>query len=45
MTDRDDELTLIEKRLFKLPPAKFREIVAVIEDRRSDLGGAAPSTP
>jgi hypothetical protein len=42
MTDRDDELTLIEKRLFKLPPAKFREIVAVIEDRRSDLGGRSP---
>lgn len=42
MTERDDELTLIEKRLFKLPPAKFREIVAVIEDRRSDLGGRSP---
>lgn len=39
MSNRDDELTLIEKRLFKLSPAKFREIVAVIEDRRSDLGG------
>lgn len=42
MTIRDDELTLIEKRLFKLSPAKFREIVAVIEDRRSDLGGRGP---
>lgn len=42
MTERDDELTLIERRLFKLSPAKFREIVAVIEDRRSDLGGRSP---
>jgi hypothetical protein len=42
MADRDDELTLIEKRLFKLPPAKFRQIVAVLEDRRPELGGRGP---
>ncbi|HEX9462559.1 MAG TPA: hypothetical protein VGB82_08165 [Alphaproteobacteria bacterium] len=42
MSDRDDELTLIEKRLFKLPPAKFRQIVAVLEDRRPELGGRGP---
>lgn len=42
MSEREDELTLIEKRLFKLSPAKFRQIVAVIEDRRSDLGGRSP---
>jgi hypothetical protein len=42
MTDKDDELTLIEKRLFKLTPAKFRKIVAVLEDRRHDFGGKGP---
>lgn len=42
MSDRDDELTLIEKRLFKLPPAKFRQIVAVLEDRRPEFGGRGP---
>lgn len=39
MKDKNDELTLIEKRLTKLPPSKFREIVAVLEESRSDLGG------
>ncbi len=39
MSGRDDELTLIEKRLFKLSPAKFRKIVAVLEDRRPEFGG------
>lgn len=38
----DDELTLIEKRLFKLTPAKFRQIVAVLEDRRPEFGGHGP---
>jgi hypothetical protein len=42
MSGRDDELTLIEQRLFKLPPAKFREIVAVLEDRRPEFGGRGP---
>lgn len=40
MKERDDELTLIEKRLSKLPPSKFREIVGVLEESRSDFGGA-----
>ena len=40
--DKDDELTLIERRLFKLPPAKFRQIVAVLEDRRPEFGGKGP---
>lgn len=39
MKERDDELTLIEKRLSKLPPAKFREIVGVLEESRPDFGG------
>ena len=42
MSGPDDELTLIEKRLFKLAPAKFRKIVAVLEDRRAELGGRSP---
>ena len=42
MSDKDDELTLIEKRLFKLAPAKFRQIVAVLEDRRPEFGGKGP---
>lgn len=42
MNGTDDELTLIEKRLFKLAPAKFRKIVAVLEDRRPDFGGRGP---
>lgn len=42
MNGSDDELTLIEKRLFKLAPAKFRKIVAVLEDRRSEFGGRGP---
>jgi hypothetical protein len=40
MKERDDELTLIEKRLSKLPPSKFREIVGVLEESRSDFGSA-----
>ncbi len=40
MKERDDELTLIEKCLSKLPPSKFREIVGVLEESRSDFGGA-----
>jgi hypothetical protein len=42
MSAPDDELTLIEKRLFKLAPAKFRKIVAVLEDRRAEFGGRGP---
>ena len=42
MKERDDELTLIEKRLSKLSPSKFREIVGVLEESRSDFGGAGP---
>ncbi len=42
MSGPDDELTLIEKRLFKLAPAKFRKIVAVLEDRRAEFGGRGP---
>lgn len=42
MSGRDDELTLIEQRLFKLPPAKFRQIVAILEDRRPEFGGRGP---
>lgn len=42
MSGPDDELTLIEKRLFKLAPAKFRKIVAVLEDRRPEFGGRGP---
>lgn len=40
MKERDDELTLIEKRLSKLPPSKFREIVGVLEESRPDFGSA-----
>lgn len=43
MKDKNDELTLIERRLTKLPPSKFREIVAVLEESRSDLGGRGPA--
>ncbi len=39
MSAPDDELTLIEQRLLKLSPAKFRQIVAVLEDRRPEFGG------
>jgi len=39
MKERSDELTLIEKRLSKLSPSKFREIVGVLEESRSDFGG------
>ena len=42
MSGPDDELTLIEKRLFKLAPAKFRKIVAVLEDRRAEFGARGP---
>ncbi len=43
MRDKSDELTLIEQRLTKLPPSKFREIVAVLEESRSDFGGRGPA--
>lgn len=42
MSGPDDELTLIERRLFKLAPAKFRKIVAVLEERRPEFGGRGP---
>lgn len=42
MNDRD-ELSLIERRLLKLPQTKFREIVAVLEDSRAAAGGAGPA--